>query len=167
MDKSFASMGDVLKGYLSDELGQSLTDNQRAALIWHEANGTIEHAHTVGVYLKQGSAGRAPYLIVYLDNPYKAIDFGANKELYLERLRNQGLVLSDIRFKESKYKREEAPAAPEQAGEDVPPVAEADLPELSPEEERRARELTDGLEGELARAAYEAVSASFKRGKIS
>lgn len=162
MDREFSSIQELMEGFVSVELKEKLDENQKAAFIWNAANGDIERAHTTGVYLKAGRAGKAPVLGVYLDSAPRVVDFSANKEIYLARLENQGLIFSDIDFKLTRYPKKDADVAG--GSERTAPAPE--LPELDEAELRYVEELVEEVPESLRPTVYETVSLMLRREKL-
>ena len=88
-------VGALLDRVMGSGLSDSLTDNQRAAIAWHAANGDRERAHTTRVFLKKSRLdGADPIICVYVDNHSFLTDLTANRDIYLARLANWGLRVS-------------------------------------------------------------------------
>ena len=81
-----------------------LDASRRARIVWDRVNGDVERAHTCGVYVAEARrAGQDPVLCVYVDSRARAVDFRANREVYLARLAAAGLRFSDLRVEQSRY----------------------------------------------------------------
>ena len=90
-------VGALLDRVMGSGLSDSLTDNQRAAIAWHAANGDRERAHTTRVFLKKPRLdGADPIICVYVDNHSFLTDLSANRDLYLARLANWGFFVSSL-----------------------------------------------------------------------
>lgn len=161
------SAGDALAELFSGPLGAGLAPAARAARAWYSANGDRERRHTTGVWLrKSGKAGIADVLVVALDSNLLAAELGTNRDLYLGRLSQYGIAVSDIRFTvrkgTGKGRKKEATAA--KAGVDT---SSTPLPPLSSAEEQRVEracaELPDGLKQSVSRA----MCASLRRSKTT
>lgn len=74
-----------------------------AGRAWYAVNGDIERSHTTGVYVREPKGHEVlPTLIVYVDSRARAVDFTANREIYLARLENAGQRFAEVVFRESK-----------------------------------------------------------------
>lgn len=156
-----ASVGDIVGGLLGTAMRGRLTQNQRAAQAWYGCNGDVERKHCTGVFLKKPrSAGAAPVLGVYVDSHARLTDFGANKDIYLQRLANYGFQVSDIQFCLSREPRAAGPRPVPATS--TPP---APLPELAPEESAHVQELTRDLPEALKTSVSRAISLSMRRNK--
>ncbi len=143
-------MSVVLRGEGSRK---KLSDNQKAARAWFGCNGDVERAHCTGVYLrKPRSKDVDPILGVYVDSNIRMTDFRANKEIYLARLANYGLRVSDVEFRLTRLPKKPSPhsARTNEAQAPMP------LPPLSTDEQRAVDEmcsdLPDGLRASVSRA---------------
>lgn len=129
--------------------------------VWLSANGDLERAHTVGVYLREDPRGRGlPTLVVYVDSNACAVDFRAQGELYLARLQAAGASVGGVDFRLSRY------AAQHRARRDAPrPDASPRrlLPPLSPADEALARSLVADLPEGHRERAFRAICASFRQ----
>lgn len=152
-----AALGEVVDGGLARGMGAT----QRASRAWWQVNGDFEHRHTCGVFLKDLSElDRAPELYVYIDSSAVLQDFATNREIYLTRLENAGFVVSDVRFRLSKFPRRGV-AAP-----GVVPAARAasePLPPATEEERDRARRACEGLPDGLRDRVAAAMLSSMVR----
>lgn len=148
------ALGEVVDGGLARGMGAT----QRASRAWWQANGDFEHRHTCGVFLKDLSElDRAPELYVYIDSSAVLQDFATNREIYLTRLENAGFVVSDVRFRLSKFPRRDSGGATSGVGPAAHGRADAGpLPPATEEERDRARraceDLPDGLRDRVAAA---------------
>ena len=141
-----------------------LTQSRRAQVAWSHVNGDVERAHTRGVYVAPARrTGEDPVLCVYVDSRARAVDFRANREVYLARLAAAGLRFSDLRVEQSRYA-----AAPDPAPRtrDMSDASDAPGPRpLTPDERASVDEalarLPQGLRDQAARAvaASEGTSA--------
>lgn len=164
-----SSLSDVLGGIVDDQLMGRLSRGQRAARIWLAANGDLERRHTCGVYVRDARlAGADPVVGVYVDSSARLTDFRANKDLYLSRLSNAGLAVSDIEFRLSRSRR---PLVAEEKGKTdghaarVPNAAVRPLPPLTPAEEQRVAALSADLPDGLRQSVSRAISLSMRREK--
>ncbi len=163
---SISSLGSVMGGYFADpEVSAKMTGTRRVGLAWHRANGDLERKHTCGLYVtKPRRANEPPVLVVYVDSRMRAVDFSANKDIYLARMAAEGLTFSDIRFEQDKLGRKPGQRTP--AGETAPKKPERlDLPPLTAAEEEQVRKACEGLSPKLAQSAYKAMSNSLRREK--
>lgn len=149
------ALGEVVDGGLARGMGAT----QRASRAWWQANGDFEHRHTCGVFLKDLSElDRAPELYVYIDSSAVLQDFATNREIYLTRLENAGFVVSDVRFRLSKFPRRGSgpPASDASPAAHALRAVAAPLPPATEEERDRARraceDLPDGLRDRVAAA---------------
>lgn len=145
-------------------MGRGLSDAQRAARAWYAANGDRERAHTTGVWLRAPrAAGADPQMVVAVDSGLLAADLGTNKDLYLSRLANYGVRVSDIRFQVAR-RASDAPGVArgdsKDAGEDAPP-----LPDLSGSELSRVESACSELPEGVRDSASRAMCASLRRNK--
>ena len=158
-------VGDALRGLLdSPEARRAMGPGRRAQQAWYRVNGDIERAHTCGTYVAKGRRpGDAPKFVVYTDTRTRAIDFRANREVYLARMAAAGFEFSDIEFKQTKrppQERRETSARP--AAKAAPA-----LPALTPDEERRVREAVADQPESIREKAYKAMCASLRLQKQS
>lgn len=163
MGEGDKSVGELLSQIMgADGLQRTMNENQRARLAWYSVNGDIEHEHTTGVFVKKGkTAGAAPILGVYVDSRTRAVDFRANREIYLARLSMSGYSFSDVEFLVTKYPKKAAARRIEEKEE-----ASADeLPELSPEETARVEDLVKDVPDAIRETVFKAVSLSMRREK--
>lgn len=172
MDKTFftasspgeqaAPLSGVLESVFTGQLGGRLSANQRAAKIWYGANGDVERAHTTGVFLKKAPRSELPVLCVYVDSHSRLTDFHVSRELYLARLANQGLYVSNIEFLLTRRPHEQMqPAKETQLNQDT---QDADpLPAALPEDTERAERLCSTLPESLRNSAMRAVELSLRR----
>lgn len=125
------------------------------------------------MYLRDArTRGADPVLCVYVDSNARLTDFRANKDVYLARLSNVGLAVSDVEFRLSRtrkplcgeadaHARQEERSAP---GEHVP---SAPLPALTAHEEEHVSRLVRDLPAGLRESASRAISLSMRRKKIA
>ncbi len=152
----------LMGSLITDELAGRMGANQRAALLWAQANGDRERHHTTGVFLKRGACEVLPPVLgVYVDSHPMLSDFSANKELYLARLNEAGLELSGIEFLLSKTGKR----ASRQVEQRAPQSLERPLGELTESELRRVEELCQDLPDRLRGPASRAMRLSLMRGK--
>lgn len=167
LDAQAQPLAEVISEVVGGRMASRLSRNQMAAHAWFVANGDLERSHTCGVYLRRPRVrGADPVLGVYVDTPSRVTDFRANKELYLSRLANVGLAVSDIDFRLTRSAREPkaAPGSPSHARAAARGVS-APLRQLSPGEEERVRDLTAELPEGLRQSAAHAMSAALRREK--
>ncbi len=161
---SISSLGNIMGGYFSNpEVDAKMTFNRRVGLAWHRANGDVERKHTCGLFVtKPRRPKEPPVLVVYVDSRMRAVDFSANKDIYLARMADAGLTFSDIRFEQDKRGRTPGAAlAPAEPKKPERPT----LPDLTPAEEEQVRKACEGLSPKLAQSAYKAMSNSLRRKK--
>ncbi len=154
-------IGDALRGLLdSPEARRAMGPGRMAQQAWYRMNGDIERAHTCGTYVAKGRRpGEAPKFVVYTDTRTRAVDFRANREVYLARMAAAGFEFSDIEFKQTKRPPQERSSARAKAKAAPAP------PELTPEEESRVREAVANQPKNLREKAYKAMCASLRRQK--
>ena len=105
------SVGDLLRGFASKpENAQVLSLAAKVRRAWFSVNGDIERQHTCGLFVKESSRpGVDPLLVVYVDTRPRAVDFTANRGVYV--LAMAGFRFSEMRFQVSKRPRsQQAPA---------------------------------------------------------
>lgn len=161
-----STIAELIDAIVSEHASREMSLGRRARNVWLASNGDVERDHTTGVYLRDAKVrGQAPVLGVYLDSRMRVVDFSANKELYIARVINQGLEISDIEFKLDRRGR--APLG--RAGKDVASRQQTDenLPELSQEELAHVTELTQTLPESFREVAQKAVILSLRREKQS
>lgn len=158
---NLTTAGDAVQGlFESPEARARMSVGRRASLAWFRVNGDIERAHTCGVYIRRPRRqGELPVLGVYVDSAARAVDFRANREVYLARLAAAGLPFSDIRFEKTHRPVEHKPLASRGRPEEKPAPK---LDPLTPEEEARAREACSKLGDGLREKAYKAMCASMR-----
>lgn len=102
-----SSIGEVLSTMASQaEADGKISENRKALMTWMSINGDVERNHTVGAYVAPARrAEEAPVLCVFVDSKARAVDFYANREVYLARLDQAGLYFSEIRFEQSRYQK--------------------------------------------------------------
>lgn len=163
--RNLSSVGDALSGVLdSPEALAKMSLGRRASRAWFKVNGDIERAHTTGIYVrKPRREGALPTLGVYVDSAARAVDFRANREVYLARLAMAGLEFADIKFEKTHRPVGERRAAAGRAEGPSAEEAEALLPELSPEQEAYVRDSVAKLPEKVRASAYKAMSASLRR----
>ncbi|WP_321973026.1 hypothetical protein [Paratractidigestivibacter sp.] len=157
-------VGDALRGLLdTPQAKRAMGPGRLAQQAWYRVNGDIERAHTRGTYLTRGRrSGDAPTFVVYTDTRTCAIDFRANREVYLARMAAAGFEFSDIEFRQDRR-----PAQKEAAGRarSAKKPAAPRLPELTAEEEARIRAAVEDQPENLRERAYKAMCASVRRQK--
>lgn len=100
-----SSIGEILQSsFDSSEFLSNVNLSTRAGYIWNQVNGVKERKHTKGVFVNTNTKNPAPILIVYIDSNALMQDFCSYKEVYLVRLAQGGLNVSDIQFKLSRYR---------------------------------------------------------------
>ncbi len=163
---SISSLGSVVGGYFSSpEVQGKISATRRVAMIWHRVNGDVERKHTRGLFVTKPRNPRdLPVLVVYVDSRMRAVDFSANKDIYMARMAGEGLRFSDIRFEQDKRggKKDNALSAAAPAKKKPEP-----LPELSPEEDEKIRKSCESLSPKLAQSVYKAMSNSVRRQKAN
>lgn len=110
--------GSSLKDLLVNIFEQSETDSKHVQArketsqltrVWYEMTGPLEHNHTVALYVPRPKETThvkglsTKTLIVYVDSVLRAVDFYAQRELYLARLECAGYKFDEIKFLRSKY----------------------------------------------------------------
>lgn len=145
-----------------------------AGYAWNKAVGTVERAHTMGLYLEKRDDG-APVLHVYVDSSSLLQDFTTDHLLYERRLAAVGFPVERVVFSLSRKAGQRTRAAEALAAQ-VPTAripqgplqtapALSTLPDLTPEElsfvECACAPLPDGLKEE----AQNAMKASIRRAK--
>lgn len=157
-------VGEALRGLLeSPEARRAMGPGRLAQQAWYRVNGDIERAHTCGTYVAKGRRpGDAPKFVVYTDTRTRAVDFRANREVYLARMAAAGFEFSDIEFKQTKRPPQEKREARSRAAKAAPR-----LPELTDEEERRVREAVADQPESIREKAYKAMCASLRLQKQS
>lgn len=100
-----SSVGEVLSTMAHQaEADGKISENRKALMVWMSVNGDVERNHTVGVYVAPARREKeAPVLCVFVDSKARAVDFYANREVYLARLDQAGLYFSEIRFEQNRY----------------------------------------------------------------
>lgn len=158
------SVGKVLTGAAASGIARGISEHQRAARAWFSCNGDVERAHTCGIYTRAAKVrGAAPVLGVYVDSSARLTDFRANRDVYLARLANAGLAVSDVEFRLSRTRK---PGGVRAAGRTAPATEGRAVPrELGAEEARRVTELTADLPAGLRERASRAMILSLERGK--
>lgn len=173
-ERTPATVGELMGSLVADTDGmqRKMNANQRAAALWSQANGDVERAHTMGVYLREPpNEALPPVLGVYVDSHARLSDFNANKELYLARLSAVGLEVSGIEFKLNR--RAGAGAGGRRGlGTDLPAAAKPardsvgdGLPPLSPEELKACAASCADLPDGLRHRALRAMELSLRREK--
>lgn len=149
------------------DISGHLSKGQLAARSWLAANGDTERRHTCGVYLRDARMrGADPVLCVYVDSSARLTDFRANKDVYLARLANAGLSVSDVEFRLSRkrgplYAASHGEGSGEGRRESAPPA----LPPLTHEDRERVGELVADLPDGLKESVSRAISLSMRREK--
>jgi len=158
------SVAALMGSLITDELAGRMGANQRAAVIWSQANGDRERRHTTGVFLKRGACeGLPPILGVYVDSHPMLSDFNANKELYLVRLKGAGLDLSGVEFHLSRTGKRASRQRPARGPEN----SQQPLEELTQSEDLRIVELCQDLPKALRESAARAMRLSLMREKAN
>lgn len=152
------SLSSVIASIVQQEESSLAGKTSAATRAWYQANGTLEHDHTVGIFLRN-TEGEPSALIVYIDSNALLHDFTTKREMYRDRLTNIGFDVDEVQFKLSRYRKGQRPEGiiPEKQKEDIPP-----LPELTPEELSSIEQQTESLPPHLKEAVLEAMI-SFKR----
>lgn len=158
-------LGKVLSGYFgSPEVRGKMGEGRSAGMAWHSVNGDIERKHTTGVFVgKPRRPGEAPVLCVYVDSRMRAVDFRANREVYLARLWAAGYSFSDVRFLENR--RPVAKKAAEKGAAPATARASRQMEPLSAEEQSQVDSACAGLPPKLRERLSKAMSASMRRQK--
>lgn len=151
-------VGALLDRVMGSGLSDSLTDNQRAAIAWHAANGDRERAHTTRVFLKKPRLdGADPIICVYVDNHSFLTDLSANRDLYLARLANWGFFVSGIEFGVDRdAHRTRTRGAKQETRQQQPSSAH-----LNAEQQRQVQELASKVPDSLKESVSKAIAASF------
>ena len=154
--------GDLVRAIFGGKNSAALSVAQRAARAWYAVNGDRERAHTTGVWLrKSGVATADPVMVVSVDSPLLAADLGATKGLYLSRLANRGVRVSDIRFQVGRRVTEAAGARSRKNAES----AAHELPQLSEREREEVERAVAGLPEDVRKNASRAMCASLRQEK--
>lgn len=154
--------GDLVRAIFGGNNAAALSAAQRAARAWYAVNGDRERAHTTGVWLrKSGVAVADPVMVVQVDSGLLAADLGTNKDLYLSRLANRGVRVSDIRFQVGRRKTEENARRAEAAARQ----SACELPPLDDHEREEVERAVSHLPEELRRSASRAMCASLRQEK--
>jgi len=150
--------GDLLREVMGG--GTSvLTNTQRAMRAWHDANGDIEHRHTVGVYLKEDvRQGLDPVLYVYVDSNVIMQEFNTKRPIYLARLASAGLAVSGLEFRLSRTRRDVRTASGTKAE-----CPSRQLPKLSAEETAQIEEMAQAVPEQLRQSVLEAMILSHRK----
>ena len=158
---SSQGVGEALRGLLdSPQARRAMGPGRMAQQAWYRVNGDIERAHTCGTYVAKGRRpGDLPTFVVYTDTRTRAIDFRANREIYLARMAAAGFEFSNIEFKQTKRPPREKEDGTARPGKK--PAAAA-LPELTAAEEARVREMVAGQPENIRERAYKAMCASLR-----
>lgn len=167
------SVGELLRGFASKpENAQGLSLAAKVRRAWFSVNGDIERQHTCGLFVKESSRpGVDPLLVVYVDTRPRAVDFTANREIYVARMAMAGFRFSEMRFQVSKRPRGQAPgeADPTAASPDAAPAAaagrkkELPLPELTAQEREQVASACANLPEGLRESVSRAMSQSYRR----
>ena len=154
--------GDLVRAIFGDSGSAALSVAQRAAKAWYAVNGDRERAHTTGVWLRKSAVAAAdPVMVVSVDSGLLAADLGANKDLYLSRLANRGVRVSDVRFQVGR-RMTDASAARSRKAEDT--VAQ-ELPQLSEREREEVERAVAHLPEDVRKSASRAMCASLRQEK--
>ena len=156
------SAGDLVRAIFGGKNAAALSAAQRAARAWYAVNGDRERAHTTGVWLRKSTAAKAdPVMVVSVDSGLLAADLGANKDLYLSRLANRGVRVSDICFQVGRRMTEKGGGRSEKGGRKT----ERELPPLSERERAEVERAVAHLPEELRKSASRAMCASLRQNK--
>ena len=154
--------GDLVRAIFGGQNAAALSAAQRAARAWYAVNGDRERAHTTGVWLrKSGVAAADPVMVVSVDSGLLAADLGTNKDLYLSRLANRGVRVSDIRFQVGRRKTEANGRRTEKAARQ----SDCTLPPLDDREREEVEHAVSRLPEELRKSASRAMCASLRQEK--
>ena len=172
-DEGGSRVGDLLRGFASkpgNAQGLSLAAKVRRA--WFSVNGDIERQHTCGLFVKEPSRpGVDPLLVVYVDTRPRAVDFTANREIYVARMAMAGFRFSEMRFQVSKRPHGQADgeagataSAPGDAtGARPAREKEPPLPELTAREREQVASACANLPEGLRESVSRAMSQSYRR----
>lgn len=162
---SLTSVSEALKGAIDPAVAaKALGPGRLAQRAWFSVNGDVERAHTCGTYLaKPRRAGEPPVFVVYTDTRTRAVDFSANKEVYLARMAAAGFAFSDMRFLQTKNPPKKKTAEGHVSASSAP--APVPLPPLSPSEEQEVAQAVSSLPAGLREKVQKAMSASLRREK--
>ena len=165
--KNDAGVSEVLSGWLGGQSAEVMGQGRSAGFAWNSVNGDIERAHTTGVFLTDAwQPGEAQVLNVYVDTLARSVDFRANREIYLARLRAAGYEYSDVRFLVNKRARQKAPAKAATNEKSVTSSLPPELPEQTPEERARVDLLASQLPASLRKSFSKAMSSSLRRDRL-
>lgn len=154
--------GDLVRAIFGGKNASALSGAQRAARAWYAVNGDRERAHTTGVWLrKSGAATADPVMVVSVDSGLLAADLGTNKDLYLSRLANRGVRVSDIRFQVGRRTTEDVARRAKKAESETP----SELPPLDEAERAEVERAVSHLPEELRKSASRAMCASLRQNK--
>ncbi len=154
--------GDLVRAIFGGPNAMALSAAQRAARAWYAVNGDRERAHTTGVWLrKSGTASADPVMVVSVDSGLLAADLGTNKDLYLSRLANRGVRVSDIRFQVGRRVTETNSHRSGRGSCE----AKGELPQLSDSEREEIERSVAHLPEELRESASRAMCASLRQEK--
>lgn len=160
------TLAEVVSEVVGGRMATRLSRNQRAARAWFAVNGLLEQRHTCGVYLrKPRMRDVGPVLVVYVDTPSRVTDFRANKELYLARLANGGVGVSDVDFRLSREGHAPGGRPGIDAARGSAARAVTSLVPLAEGERRLVEEMCATLPDGLRESAARAMSASLRREK--
>ena len=155
-------VGDLVRAIFGGKNAAALSGAQRAARAWYAVNGDRERAHTTGVWLRKSGVDAAdPVMVVSVDSGLLAADLGTNKDLYLSRLANRGVRVSDIRFQVGRRKTEDAARRADKAKK----PASQELPPLDAAEREEVERAVANLPEEVRKSASRAMCASLRQNK--
>ena len=166
MSKSYTNIKDLLSSpdaIFSANGKDQMNSAKRVYMLWYKVNGNFERKHTTGLYLKE-PVGKEQYptLIVYIDKNIVMQDFRTNKQIYLIRLKAEGLILRDIEFLLSK------PGHKSRKPVEIEPMKKKKkkLPELTEEEMAQIESLTADLSEETKQIVTKPMISAFRRRKL-
>ena len=155
--------GDLVRAIFGGQNATALSAAQRAARAWYAVNGDRERAHTTGVWLRKAGAATAdPVMVVSVDSGLLAADLGTNKDLYLSRLANCGVRVSNIRFQVGRRVTDAAASRKGRAARKV----EEELPPLDEHEREEVERAVAHLPEEVRKSASRAMCASLRQEKV-
>lgn len=116
-ERSPRPVGEVFSSVIGSlDASDAARSTWSAGRAWYSVNGDIERSHTTGVYVRAPKGHETlPTLIVYVDSRARAVDFTANREIYLARLEHAGQRFAEVVFRESKRPRADASPRPRTA----------------------------------------------------
>lgn len=147
-----SALSDLLEQVVGDAMAGRASAVQRARTAWFGANGDRERAHTTRVFLREGRAGAAPILCVYVDSHAYVTDLTANRDLYLSRLANWGFYVSGIEFSVDREHVRAVRAA--RSGEQAQQAASQEPVELPDDLAARVEQLPEPLRDKVSKAIF-------------